>query len=737
MRPLRFAHAAAARSPRGATTAALTRVRRVAATDARRTRPLRALAHRAAALRLARRRAGERLRRPRARRRVAGAHRGRRRAAQRAGRRAATSCTRSSATASPGTARCVRQSERTTQPTRAALRRLAPRRRACSPAPARAASSRAAPLGPGGERVYPGTCREGIPRRSTRTPPARLAPRVRVGRRRRSRSVDRLQGPQRQDLAREVGDFVVRRADGLYRLPARRGRRRRGAGGHRRRARRRPARLDAAPDLPAAAPRAATPDVPARAGRDQSPGARSCPSRRARRRCPTTRCRRCSPPGVSSTSRCPTSRARDRWRSSGSMRSRAWSPPRLPPVRDAARAGDLRLRRRSAASPGGIIGRFPPRRPRASGRRAGSPPSRGPRRMTTLVVVRKNDEIAIAADSLTTFGDTRLSADYDRTSDKIVQLPRAPTSACAAAPRTSSCSRACSPRTTISTSRTRSRSSRRFRKLHPILKEQHFLNPKEEEDDPYESTQITALVANEHGIFGVYSMREVFEYTQFWAAGSGREFALGAMHALYPRLRTAAAIAKAGHRGRRDVRQELRAADDALHHRGGLRVKRRRAVPEASPQRAARRCPVERRRRPALAVRVRARAVRGALVSLDATREILACHPYPPALAARARGALRRRGAARLDAQVRRQPDRAAAGRRPGAPARRRVQRRARRCARRRSGTPPPRRCRATLRSASSRADRSTAGSPSRSTRGTAARSTRASSRSRPSRSRR
>jgi ATP-dependent protease HslVU (ClpYQ) peptidase subunit len=85
-----------------------------------------------------------------------------------------------------------------------------------------------------------------------------------------------------------------------------------------------------------------------------------------------------------------------------------------------------------------------------------------------------------------------------------------------------------------------------FRKLHPILKEQHFLNPKEEEDDPYESTQITALIANGYGIFGVYSMREVFEYTQFWAAGSGREFALGAMQALYPRLKTPDAVAKAG-----------------------------------------------------------------------------------------------------------------------------------------------------------------------------------------------
>jgi ATP-dependent protease HslVU (ClpYQ) peptidase subunit len=38
----------------------------------------------------------------------------------------------------------------------------------------------------------------------------------------------------------------------------------------------------------------------------------------------------------------------------------------------------------------------------------------------------------------------------------------------------------------------------------------------------------------------------VFEYTQFWAVGSGREFALGAMYTQYSRLRTAAAIARTG-----------------------------------------------------------------------------------------------------------------------------------------------------------------------------------------------
>ena len=74
-----------------------------------------------------------------------------------------------------------------------------------------------APLGPGGERVYPGTCRQGIapghatrPQRAWRVRVARPGERTIVAYR------DRLTGPQEQDLERDVGDFVVRRADGLF-----------------------------------------------------------------------------------------------------------------------------------------------------------------------------------------------------------------------------------------------------------------------------------------------------------------------------------------------------------------------------------------------------------------------------------------------------------------------------------------------------------------------------------------
>src|SRR5437660_4816665 len=165
--------------------------------------------------------------------------------------------------------------------------------------------------------------------------------------------------------------------------------------------------------------------------------------------------------------------------------------------------------------------------------------------MTTLVVVRKNNEVAIAADSLTTFGDTRLSAQFDCTYDKIVHHKGTYIGLCGSAAHQLVFESLLAKHEDLDFS-TRRAIFETFRKLHPILKEQHFLNPKEEEDDPYESTQITALIANANGIFGVYSMREVFEYNHFWAVGSGREFALGAMQAIYARTRTPEAIASAG-----------------------------------------------------------------------------------------------------------------------------------------------------------------------------------------------
>jgi glutamyl-Q tRNA(Asp) synthetase len=57
--------------------------------------------------------------------------------------------------------------------------------------------------------VYPGTCREGLP-------PGRHARALRVRTEQcRIALIDRLQGTLQQQLDREVGDFIIRRADGL------------------------------------------------------------------------------------------------------------------------------------------------------------------------------------------------------------------------------------------------------------------------------------------------------------------------------------------------------------------------------------------------------------------------------------------------------------------------------------------------------------------------------------------
>ena len=165
--------------------------------------------------------------------------------------------------------------------------------------------------------------------------------------------------------------------------------------------------------------------------------------------------------------------------------------------------------------------------------------------MTTLVAVRKHDQIAIAADSLTTFGDVKLDARHDRSSEKILSYRGNFIGLCGSAAHHLVFESLLRPSSEYDFG-SRIAIFETLQKLHPILKDKHFLNPKEEEDDPYESTQITALVANPQGIFGIYSMREVFEYNEYWAAGSGKEVALGAMWALYDRLDSAEAIARAG-----------------------------------------------------------------------------------------------------------------------------------------------------------------------------------------------
>lgn len=71
-------------------------------------------------------------------------------------------------------------------------------------------------------------------------------------------------------------------------------------------------------------------------------------------------------------------------------------------------------------------------------------------------------------------------------------------------------------------------------RLHAVMKDKYFIEVKEDdENQPVESSQLDAIIINKHGLFEISSYREVNEYNDFWAIGSGRRYALGAMQVLH------------------------------------------------------------------------------------------------------------------------------------------------------------------------------------------------------------
>ena len=166
--------------------------------------------------------------------------------------------------------------------------------------------------------------------------------------------------------------------------------------------------------------------------------------------------------------------------------------------------------------------------------------------MSTIVVVRKCRNACIAADTLTSFGDLRQSQVYEKSYDKIHQFADNFIGIIGSAAHHIVIQSLLSELNFEYCFDSRETIFESFRKFHPVLRDSYYLNPKDEDDDPYESTRIDALIVNPHGIFGIYSLREVFEYTRFWAIGSGSEFALGAMFASYERHDEVEKIARVG-----------------------------------------------------------------------------------------------------------------------------------------------------------------------------------------------
>ena len=166
--------------------------------------------------------------------------------------------------------------------------------------------------------------------------------------------------------------------------------------------------------------------------------------------------------------------------------------------------------------------------------------------MTTIIVAKKAGRAVICADSLASYGGARETSTYIENSDKLVQVdgaflgPTGPASM-----------------QLVLTSYFKDPDVLRefngplsifetVREMHRALCDEYTLNPREDASDPFESSQTEILVCSPAGIFGVYPLRSVQEYTRFYAFGSGAEYAMGAMHAVFEYLDRPEDIAIAG-----------------------------------------------------------------------------------------------------------------------------------------------------------------------------------------------
>jgi ATP-dependent HslUV protease subunit HslV len=172
--------------------------------------------------------------------------------------------------------------------------------------------------------------------------------------------------------------------------------------------------------------------------------------------------------------------------------------------------------------------------------------------VSTVTAVKKNGYVAIAADSLVSAGPMKMSAAYSKTNRKIVRVGDSflgLTGFMVSVQVLESLFRTAGSVPSLSTA---AEIFEVFRVAHVRLRDEYFMNPRTDASDAYEMTHLHVLIANPHGIFTVGGYRTVSEYEKFWAAGSGMEYALGAMHAIYDHSDDVVSIAEAGVRAAAD-----------------------------------------------------------------------------------------------------------------------------------------------------------------------------------------
>jgi ATP-dependent HslUV protease, peptidase subunit HslV len=163
--------------------------------------------------------------------------------------------------------------------------------------------------------------------------------------------------------------------------------------------------------------------------------------------------------------------------------------------------------------------------------------------MSVIVAVRKGSHISIASDTQDNFGDLRPPSE-NHEAIKIRTFGEAIVGASGWALYDDIFGHYLSKRRNI---RLRDRTSifdffvkfwRELKKNYPFVNDQ----PGKESETPFANLDASFLIASPGGIFLVSSNMSVSEFRQYYAIGSGSDYAIGAVHALYEDVKDPAHI---------------------------------------------------------------------------------------------------------------------------------------------------------------------------------------------------
>ncbi|MEE9351164.1 MAG: hypothetical protein V3U78_02795 [Thiotrichaceae bacterium] len=157
--------------------------------------------------------------------------------------------------------------------------------------------------------------------------------------------------------------------------------------------------------------------------------------------------------------------------------------------------------------------------------------------MTVLSIVRKNDKVCIAADTILNLNGNTVSADINRHSDKIFKFHDTYFAYTGSTQSSIMLKHALEEHGHDLSFSGQSNIYKSLLLLHAILKENYFTKTDNSNtNQPVEDMHINFLLANPSGIYQVLGDRFVGEISKYWAAGSGAKLALGAMHSCYDSL---------------------------------------------------------------------------------------------------------------------------------------------------------------------------------------------------------